>query len=52
VNKKLVEALKSIAVYIEKKKPQTKAEAEHMLALISVIACETLEEVKAIRWDA
>lgn len=46
---KLVEALKSIAAYIENMKklgsPKTLAGAEHMLAVISVIASETLEEV-------
>ncbi len=44
--KKLFEALKCIANYIEKKKPKTLAEAEHMLALIGVIASESLAEAK------
>lgn len=46
---KLVEALKSIAAYIENMKkmgsPQSLAGAEHMLAVISVIASESLAEV-------
>jgi hypothetical protein len=46
VNNKLLAALKCIANYIEKKKPKTLAEAEHMLALISVIASESLAEVE------
>jgi hypothetical protein len=43
---KMADALKSIARYIENKKPKTMPEAEHMLALISVIASETLDETK------
>lgn len=43
-NKKLAEALKSISVYIERKKPKSLEEAKHMLALISVIAGESLAE--------
>lgn len=46
MNKKLVEALKSIATYIENKKPTTLEEAKHMLALIGVIASESLAEVE------
>ena len=49
MNKKLVEALKSISVYIENMKaigsPKTLEAAEHMLAVISVIASETLADV-------
>lgn len=44
MNAKLTAALKSIADYIKNKKPKTLAEAEHMLAVISVIASETLDE--------
>lgn len=43
---KMGAALKSIADYIAAKKPKTLAEAEHMLALISVISTETLDETK------
>ena len=39
---KPVDALKTIARYIEAKKPKTLAEAEHMLDLISVMADETI----------
>lgn len=48
MNAKMAAALKSIAEYIEnmKPKPMTLAEAEHMLAVISVIASETLSELK------
>ena len=44
---KSIDALKTIARYVEAKKPKTLAEAEHMLDLISVIADETVldEEV-------
>jgi hypothetical protein len=35
-------SLKTIARYIEAKKPKTLAEAEHMLDLISVMADETI----------
>lgn len=45
MNVKLVAALKSIAAYIENKKPANLEEAKHMLALISVIAGESLSEV-------
>lgn len=45
---KAVEALKSIVAYIEKKKPKTLAEAEHMLALVGVIASESILEVEAV----
>ena len=37
-----IDALKTIARYIEVKKPKTLAEAEHMLDLISVMADETI----------
>lgn len=40
----LAGAMKGIANYIEKKKPVTLAEAEHMLAVVGVIAGETLLE--------
>lgn len=43
---KLARALKGIADYIKKKKPETMAQALHMLALVEVIATETLAEVK------
>ncbi len=43
---KLKNALVGIAEYVEKKKPTTLAEAEHMLTLIGVIATETLIETK------
>ena len=39
---KPIDALKTIARYIEAKKPKTLAEAEHMLDLISVMADETV----------
>jgi hypothetical protein len=35
---KPIDALKTIARYVEAKKPRTLAEAEHMLNLISVMA--------------
>lgn len=44
MNAKLTAALKSIADYINNKKPKTFAEAKHMLAVVSVIASETLDE--------
>lgn len=44
---KMIKALKTIAEYIEKKKPKTLAEANHMLALIGIIAAETVIEVEA-----
>jgi hypothetical protein len=37
-----IDALKTIARYVEAKKPKTLAEAEHMLDLISVMADETI----------
>ena len=43
---KLTKAMESIAEYIEKVKPKTLDQANHMLALISVLASETLEETK------
>jgi hypothetical protein len=39
---KPIDALKTIARYIEAKKPKTLAEAEHTLDLISVMADETI----------
>ena len=39
---KSIDALKTIARYVEAKKPKTLAEAEHMLDLISVIADEAV----------
>jgi hypothetical protein len=39
---KPIDALKTIARYVEAKKPKTLAEAEHMLELISVMADETV----------
>jgi hypothetical protein len=39
---KPIDALKTIARYVEAKKPKTLAEAEHMLDLISVMADETI----------
>jgi hypothetical protein len=42
--KMLKEAFVVIARYIEKKKPKSLAEAEHMLAVISVIAEEAIIE--------
>jgi hypothetical protein len=44
---KLKKALQSIASYTEKKKPTTLAEAVGMLAVIDVIATETLNETKS-----
>lgn len=46
VFEKLKGALKCIVDYTEEKKPANFAEAEHMLALINVIASETLKEVE------
>lgn len=46
---KLKTALKSIHSYIEGKKPATLDEAKHMLALIDVIASETLAETKTAK---
>jgi hypothetical protein len=37
-----IDALKTIARYVEAKKPKTLAEAEHMLDLIGVMADETI----------
>lgn len=48
----LKKALKSIASYAEKMKPTTLAEATHMLAVISVIASETLSETEMNRKEA
>ena len=45
---KLKAALKGILEYVEKKKPTTLVEAKHMLALISVIASETLNETEEL----
>ena len=42
-----INSLKTIARYIEAKKPKTLDEAEHMLDLISVIADETIREIEA-----
>ena len=39
---KSIDALKTIARYVEAKKPKTLAEAEHMLDLLSVMADETI----------
>jgi hypothetical protein len=39
---KPIDALKTIARYVEAKKPKTLAEAEHMLDVISVMADETI----------
>ena len=39
---KPIDALKTIARYVEAKKPKTLAEAEHMLDLISGMADETI----------
>jgi len=39
---KPINALKTIARYVEAEKPKTLAEAEHMLDLISVMADETI----------
>ena len=44
---KPIDSLKTIARYIEAKKPKTLDEAEHMLDLISVIADETIREIEA-----
>lgn len=41
---KMANALKAIAAYIRDKKPETLDEANHMLAAISVIADETIDE--------
>jgi hypothetical protein len=43
---KPIDSLKTIARYIEAKKPKTLAEAEH-IDLISVIADETIREIEA-----
>jgi hypothetical protein len=42
----MAKALQSTLDYIEKVKPKTLNQAEHMLALISVLASETLNETK------
>jgi hypothetical protein len=39
---KPIDALKTIARYVEAKKPKTLAEAEHMLDLISGMADDTI----------
>ena len=39
---KPIDALKTVARYVEARKPKTLAEAEHMLDLISVMADETI----------
>jgi hypothetical protein len=39
---KPIDALKTIARYVEAKKPKTLAEAGHMLELVSVMADETV----------
>jgi hypothetical protein len=44
---KPIESLKTIARYIEAKKPKTLVEAEHMLDLISVVADEAIREIEA-----
>jgi hypothetical protein len=44
---KLAAALKRIAEYIEGKQPKTLEEAKHMLALIGVMATESLWEMEA-----
>jgi hypothetical protein len=44
---KLKAALAGILEYTEKKRPETLAEAKHMLAVVSVIASETLAEAAA-----
>jgi hypothetical protein len=46
VTDKRTKALQSILDYIEKVKPKDLKHAEHMLALISVLASETLNETK------
>ena len=46
---KPIDALKTIARYIEAKKPKTLAEAEHMLDLISVMADETILDEDAAK---
>jgi len=43
---KMATALKAIAAYIRDKKPETLDEAKHMLAVISVISEETIDETK------
>ena len=44
---KPIDALKTIARYVEARKPKTLAEAEHMLDLISVMADETIPDEDA-----
>ena len=46
---KPIDALKTIARYVEAKKPKTLAEAEHMLDLISVMADETILDEDAAK---
>ena len=45
---KPIDALKTIARYVEAKKPKTLAEAEHILDLISAMANETILEEDAL----
>jgi predicted RNA-binding protein associated with RNAse of E/G family len=45
---KPIDALKTIARYVEAKKPKTLAEAEHMLDVISVMADETILDEDAV----
>lgn len=40
----LKKALEGILAYTETKKPKTMAEAQHMLAVVNVIAGESLKE--------
>jgi len=42
--KKLLRALQAIKDYTTEKQPKTAEEARHMLALVSVIATETIAE--------
>lgn len=41
---RLREALATIGTYVDKKKPKTLEEANHMLDVVSVIAVETVRE--------
>jgi hypothetical protein len=47
--RKLLEAVKAILNYVEKKEPKTLPEAHHMLALIGIICRETLAELELER---
>jgi hypothetical protein len=49
---KPIDALKTIARYVEAKKPKTLAEAEHMLDLISVMADETILDEDAAEYHS